>query len=143
MKRANRRAEKPMSCSAPMTRMANPQASTMGTRGRRVEHQTVSQPCRRDGEQLPLVGEVGGEEDAEDDLADLDRLELERANLDPQAGTLDVAPEPGHEGQEQQHDTTGQQQVAVAVEVPGPADHGQGDDVERHPPGRHAAWRGA
>ena len=101
-----------------------------------VEDQAVAEPGRRDRQQLALVGEVGGEEDAEHDLADLDRLELERPDLDPQPGALDVAADAGDEGQQQQEDPDGQQQVAVAVEVAGPADHGQGDHVGGHAAGR-------
>ena len=116
--------------------MAKPQARTIGHHRAGVEDQPVAEPSRGDREELPLLGEVGGEEDAEHDLADLDRLELERPDLDPQAGTLDVPADPGDQGQQQQEDPERQQQVAVAVQVPGPSHDGQCQHVDGHAAGR-------
>ena len=47
-----------------------------------------------------------------------------------------LRPEPGHQREQQQDHAGGQQQVAVAVEVPGPPDHDQGDHVGGHAAGR-------
>ena len=57
-----------------------------GDQGPGVEDQPVAEPGGGDGQQLPLLGEVGGEEDAQHDLGQLDRLELELSDLDPQPG---------------------------------------------------------
>ena len=48
-----------------------------------VEHEPVADPRGRDGEQLLVGGEVRGEEDAEEDLGELDRLELEARRSGP------------------------------------------------------------
>ncbi len=97
----------------------------------------LPEPGRGDGEQLPLLGEVGGEEDAEQDLRHLDRLELEAPDPDPEPGAVDGRPDGmGHEGEEQEDDAEDKEQVAVAVEVPRAADEDQGEHVGGHTTGR-------
>ena len=87
-----------------------------------VEHEPVAEAGRGDGQQLLVGGEVGGEEDAEEDLGELDRLELEAAEVDPQPGPVDGGEE---ERGDQQDAADQQEQVAVALEVAGEAHHQQ------------------
>ena len=56
----------------------------------------VLQPALR--EHLALLAQVAGEEDDQRDLRELARLELERAELHPQAGAVDRSPIPGSAG---------------------------------------------
>ena len=49
-----------------------------------------------------------------------------RAQVHPQPGSVDVLPDMGDEGEQQETDAPGQEEVPVAVEVPGPADERPG-----------------
>ena len=57
-----------------------------------VEDQAVAHPGGRDRQQLLLLGEVGGEEDAQQDLGHLDRLELDRPDVDEEPGPAGSSP---------------------------------------------------
>ncbi len=118
-----------------------------GAEGTGVGDEAPAQPGRRDGEQLLLLGEVGGEEDDEEDLGELHRLARDRADVDPQAHVLVVGAhgvaEVGDEGGEHEEHRHQDQQVAVAVQVPGPPHQEQGHDVAGHPDrGPHGLERG-
>ena len=54
--------------------------------------------ARPAGEELALVDEVRGEEDHEQDLGRLARLEVERPDADPEARAVDLLPMPGSSG---------------------------------------------
>ena len=69
-----------------MTAMAAPQATRMGMQRAGVEDEAVAQPGGRDGEQLLVGREVRGEEDAQQELGELDRLEAQAAEVHPQPG---------------------------------------------------------
>ena len=109
-----------------------------------VDDEAVAEPGRRDRQQLLLLGEVGGEEDAEEDLGDLDRLELRACRRAPTGGVAvdGVCPTWGTSGARMSRAADQQQQVAVAVEVAGPADDEQGDDVEAATPRARPAGLG-
>ena len=64
----------------------------------RVERQPAAHLGRWSAEQLPLLDEVGGEEDAQQDLGQLHRLELDRTEMDPQPSTVDILPDAGQQG---------------------------------------------
>ena len=57
-----------------------------------------------------------GEEDDEEDLRELARLEPERADVDPELDAVDPLPEPGDGRQHQQHDRRDAEDVLVALE---------------------------
>ncbi len=75
------------------------------------------EPARARGEQFLLVGEVGRQEDDDEDLAELRRLERERSDLGPEPGPVDLAADAGHDRQQQQHDTGEPERVRVRVEL--------------------------
>ena len=81
-----------MSCSRLMTRMANPQASTIGTSGRGSS--TSRLPSRAVGmvSSSRFSAKYEAKKMQSTILANLHRLELERPDLDPQPGAVDVAP---------------------------------------------------
>ena len=88
---------------------------------------------RRHRQQLAFLHEVGGEEDAQRQLGQLDGLAVDGTDPDPQTGPVVVLPQVRDEGGEHQRHGGEQQQVAVAVEVAGPAHQRQGQDVGAHP----------
>ena len=133
MNRVNRSIAKPMSFSRPMMTMANPQATRIGSSGPGVENESVPDVGRRDGEQLLVVGEVRREEDAQEDLGELDRLELRGCRHAPTAARpLMLARRSGDQRRESRNTAEQQEQVAVAVEVPRAADEQQRQHVGRH-----------
>ena len=79
-------------------------------------------------EQRPVLGQVAGQEDDEDDLQQLRRLAAERADAQGQPLAADLRAE--HEGQQQQGDADGRPRVLVAAQPAVRAD----DD-------RRASWR--
>ena len=90
------------------------------------------------GEQLAVVGEVGGEEDRQGELGELAGLEVDRPEVDPDAGAADAEAEPRHERHHEQGDAAEQQHPPVAGEVRRPLDddqreheHDDGDDAPR------------
>ena len=86
----------------------------MGSKRPRVEEEPVADLRRRDRQQLLVLGEVRREEDAEQDLGELDGLEREPAEVDPQACAVDGGEE---QGQHEQDAGQQQQQIPVALEV--------------------------
>ena len=74
----------------------------------------VLQPPLR--EHLALLAQVGGEEDDQQDLRELARLELERADVHPEPRAVDGRAEPGQARQEEQHDRADAEEVLVRLE---------------------------
>src|SRR5581483_11451778 len=74
----------------------------------------VLQPSLR--EHLALLAQVRGEEDDQEDLRELARLELRRADAHPQARAVHRLTEPGYAGQEEQRDRGHAEQVLVVLE---------------------------
>jgi hypothetical protein len=68
-----------------------------GHQGSGIEEQPIAQPGGGNGQELAFLREVRREEYAEHDQAQLHRLELDGAEMDPQAGTVDVGPHVGDE----------------------------------------------
>ena len=68
-------------------------------------------------ERLALLAQVGGEEDDQEDLRELARLELDRADAHPEPCAVDRRAEPGHARQEQQRDRRDPEQVLVVLEL--------------------------
>ena len=98
-----------------------------GDQRARVEDEPVAQTGRRYGQHLLVLREVRGEEDAQQELRELDRLELQAAEVDPEPGAVDGAEEQRcHQEDARQQE----QQVAVALEVPRVLDHEERHDVE-------------
>src|SRR5581483_5301288 len=91
------------------------------------EHDRADPP-RRGREQLPLLHQVGGEEDHQQDLGRLAGLEVERPEVDPQPGAVDVLADSRDGREEQRGDPEEGERVAVALQVGDPADGGQGGD---------------
>ncbi len=83
---------------------------------------------RRDGEHLLVLREVRGEEDAEEDLGELDRLEREARRSAPTGARPSMGEK--NSGATRKRPATSSKQVAVALQVPRVADHEQGEDVE-------------
>ena len=64
--------------------MVKPQATRMGTEGPGVEHEAVADAQGGHRQQLALLDEVRGEEDAQRQLGQLDRLAVDGPDADPQ-----------------------------------------------------------
>ena len=86
-------------------------------------------PPRAHREHLPDVDQIGGEEDHQEDLAELGRLEAYRPQDDPQTGAVDLPPQAG--GQQEQEDTGDADQVAVLAQPLQPAHEHQGEEERR------------
>ena len=71
-------------------------------------------PCER----LPLVPQVPGEEDDEEDLRELARLEPQRADVDPELDAVDPLPQPRDGREHQEHDRRDPEDVLVPLEDP-------------------------
>ncbi len=89
-------------------------------------------------EHLPLLAEVRGEEDDERDLPELARLELQPAEVDPQAGAVHRLADAGQERHEQERDGAETEEVLVVLEqpvvAPQPDERGGEDgDADHHP----------
>ena len=67
---------------------------------------------------LALVAQVTREKDDQEDLRQLARLELERADLHPEAGAVDRLPDARQRGEHQQQDRRDPEQVLVGLEPP-------------------------
>ena len=67
---------------------------------------------------LALVAQIAGEEDDQEDLRQLARLELERAHLHPQPRAVDRLADPRQRRQHQQQDRRDPEQVLVLLEDP-------------------------
>ena len=89
-------------------------------------------------QQLPVVAQVGGEEDDDRELAELRGLERERPDPDAQVGAVDLLADARHAREEQQREPGGGDRVAVALEDPEVLEE---DDREReeHEPEREPA----
>ena len=70
------------------------------------------------GEHLPLLAEVAGEEDDQHDLGQLAGLELDSADVHPQAGAVDPLADQRESGQEEEPDRRQPEEVLVALEAP-------------------------
>ncbi len=79
-----------------------------------IEDQPVADLGRRDGEQLLVLREVGREEDAQQDLGELDGLEGQAAVVHPETGAAD-----GGEEERSDEEDAGQeqQQIAIALQI--------------------------
>jgi hypothetical protein len=102
----------------------------------------------RDPQQLTLLVQVRGQEDDDQDLADLGRLEAQRPDLHPQAGAVDRLPDPGDHRQQEEDQTEQADRVGEGIEHPVVADHDQrrGERQQPHPDprglfGREAAGK--
>ena len=67
---------------------------------------------------LALLAQVPGEEHDQEHLRELARLELERADMHPEASAVDRGAEPGHCRQDEQPDRRQAEEVLVALEPP-------------------------
>ncbi len=77
------------------------------------------------GDQLASFGEVSGEEHGEGELGELTRLEVDRADAHPDAGTADRVAEPRHQGEEQHDRPDEEERPLVTGEVGGALDDEQ------------------
>ena len=76
-------------------------------------------PATRSGphdEHLAMLPQVAGEEDDHRELAELRRLEGDRADVDAEVGAVDLRADPGDARQEEQEQPAEHDQVAVALE---------------------------
>jgi hypothetical protein len=96
------------------------------------------EPAAADGEELALLDEVRREEQGQEDLGELSGLEVDRSDAHPDAGTVVLAPDHRHQGQEQQSDAEHADRPPVALQIAHPPhDHEgghEGDDPDRDPP---------
>ena len=83
---------------------------------------------RRHAEQLAPFDEVRREEDGEHDLGELARLEVDRADVRPDASTVDLAADDRRERRHQQQQAEQEERVAVALQIARPADDDQRGD---------------
>ena len=93
-------------------------------------------------EHLTLLAQVGGEEDDQEDLRELARLELDRADVHPQPRAVDRRAEPGHARQEQERDRRDPEQVLVVLEhavVAAQAEQREREEARRRPRSRAPA----
>lgn len=96
------------------------------------EAQLPEEPAAGEGQGGAVRGEVGGEEDGEQDLGELPRLEGESGEPDPDVGAVDRREE---HGDEHQHEGDGDGEVGVALEHPVVAQDQDDEDEERHTEG--------
>ncbi len=87
------------------------------------------------GQQLAPLDQVRREEDGQHDLRQLAGLESDGPEADPDPGAVDVATEPRDQREEQEDQARGQEGVAVAFEVAGPAHQHQRAEEGGHPHG--------
>ena len=86
-----------------------------------------------EGERITLDHEIAGEEDREAHLRSLTGLEAERAEVDPDAGTIDGAADVRHEGQDQKADRHRPERVGQRLKSAMVANQDQ-DPGEGHDP---------
>src|SRR5207248_52232 len=67
---------------------------------------------------LALLAQIAGEEDDQTELRKLTGLELERAEVDPEAGAVDGRAEARQRGQHEQADRGQAEDVLVALQAP-------------------------
>ncbi len=96
------------------------------------EPELPEEPAAGEGERGAVRGEVGGEEDREQDLGELPRLEGEPGEPDPDVRAVDRREEDGDQHQDQGHRDG---EVRVALEHPVVAEQGDDQHEERHAQG--------
>ncbi len=101
-----------------------------------IEHEETAHPPRRFAEQVGPLDQDRGEEDGEGQLGDLTGLEVERADVNPEAGAVDVLAQMGEQGEQQQADTEEGEGVPEPFEVASPPDQRQGGHERSDPGGR-------
>ena len=128
MNRAKNSRAVPRSRSATMMTTGDAPGQEHRTEVLRVGEERPALGPRGQGQQLALLDQVGGEEHGQGELGELAGLEVHRPEADPDAGAVDVLPE--HRDQREQHQADADEQgdVAVALEVAGPTDEGEGGD---------------
>ena len=88
-------------------------------------------------ERLADIDQVGGEEDNEQDLADFSRLEVERPQVDPEPGPVDLAGhDSGHQQREQAEHADDVAEAAQPAQVADEREHQEeGDQADDQPHG--------
>ena len=76
------------------------------------------EPSGAGSEHLALVRQVRGQEDDDQDLPELRRLERQRTDRDPQSSAVDLAPQARDDRQQQHHEPRQPDRVRVRVEHP-------------------------
>ena len=89
-------------------------------------------PPDGDGEKLPPLRQVAGEEQDQADLAELTGLEAEGTEPDPETGAVHGHPETRDDRQQDEGDAGDGPRVTVAGEVPDVTDVDQGGDEDDH-----------
>ena len=91
----------------------------------------------RQGQVVPVGHEVGGEEDRQQHLGQLGRLEAHRADPDPDAGAVDALADPRDEGQDEEDQAGPHGPTVPAPQAPVVAqqeEHGaEEDDAQQRP----------
>ena len=90
MNRAKNRNDDPRSFSNRKISSDRPQAARIGRQVAGIEDQEAADPPGALAQQVGPLDHVRGEEDGQGELGDLAGLEVERADVDPQAGPVDV-----------------------------------------------------
>ena len=90
MNRMNSSSEKPMSFSKQDDDDRGRPGERDRAEGAQVGQEAVADAACRQREQLALFDEIGGEEDDEEELRGLDRLEGDRSELDPQLDAVQL-----------------------------------------------------
>ena len=83
-------------------------------------------------EHLAVGGQVGGDEEHDEDLGQLAGLEAEAAEAQPQLAAAGLVADDRQHGREQQQDAHDHKRVLVVGELVQIAHHGQGGDHGRH-----------
>ena len=96
--------------------IAAPQTTSIGPRCLSGGSVTPAIRRRADDQHLALLAQVAGQEDDDGELAELGRLEGERADVDAEVGAVDLGADPGHARQHQQDQPGGDDHVPVALE---------------------------
>ena len=106
----------------------------------RDERADVLEPALREG--LPLLAQVAREEEDQADLRELARLELQRADADPQTDAVHALADSRHRREEQQPDGGDAEEVAVRLEDPVVvAEHDERRCSAPTPTATQTAWR--
>src|SRR5918999_706830 len=79
------------------------------------ERAEILEPCL--SQHLTLLAQVAGEEDDQEDLRELARLEPHRTHLDPQAGPVHSPTDHGHRRQREEHERADAEEVLVGLEA--------------------------
>ena len=127
-----------MSCSAMMMRSAITPATSIGPKARRSGNSRL--PIRWVGivSSSRLSMKYDAKKIDEQQLGDLDRLELDRGEVHPQARAVDLLADPGQQRRDEEQKGADGEQVAVALEVaaaPHDEEHGRVEHEPDHRPG--------